>query len=152
MFFRETLAPKPPPQGPTPPPPPQPTPTVPVPPTNVIAALPSQPEWGEIKLPPLLKGWAKGSRLVFLTERIPLFKAALQQSKTKGNDYIDQTYTAYYDIYPWDLSLDLEPLPVQLPLPLPLPLTPYEQALKRAHMQRMKKVSYTSNSSRSSGD
>lgn len=118
------------PPGPPPPPPP-----------IQSTASPVEKQELVVTLPPLQKGWAKGSRLVFLTDRLPGYKAALQTSRTKATDYADATYTLYDSIYPWDLPLDLEPLPAQLPLPLPLPLTPYEEAHKRAEIKRMRKVS-----------
>lgn len=111
----------------------KPTPTEPPPPVPPAPIV--------IVLEAFKKGWAKGSRLKFLQDRLADYKSALQQSKTKGNDFLDTTLTAYFKIYPWDLPMDLEPLPPQLPAPPPVALSPYDQAMKQAVIKRMRKVS-----------
>lgn len=89
--------------------------------------------------------WAKGQRLEFLEGNIPRYRDASQQGCSRASDFADGVVNTYFQLFPWYLPLDTDPLPIQSPvthesvLPPP-PLTPEEERYKRAVIKQMTKV------------
>ncbi len=91
-------------------------------------------------LPPLMKGWVKGSQWEFLTGHIICFNYCQNQSTADRKEYVAIVVNEYWTWYYWEDPIDEEPtsLPVLPHLDI---IHPSKGPLKAAKLTQMNVMS-----------
>ncbi len=91
-------------------------------------------------LPPLTKGWAKGSWQEFLTRHIVCFNYRQNQSTADRKEYVEIVVNEYWTRYYWEDPIDEEPTSLPVPPHLDI-IHPSKGPLKAAKLAQMNVVS-----------